>query len=446
MKKHGNALLIIGLFLILNLYLIFIRRTGSNPDLYGGLNGLYAMMTEHTRWLLQEYSFAWTGLIVFCMLFGVLATVILYQLMLWIRIKESKYFFSLLFFLFLLIHQTIASGFISFINIKADKYLYENIDVLMNFLMLSFISFACSFLSTSVKTPGYHKILRVFQFMHFINILLWVTSAGMNWSISVNTYLLLITEWTIISRVSILAKRDKAAKIFFIAIMVLLAGFVSEIFCKEVSVHALLIASAVASILIAYSFMEQLFFIHDKNVQFEQVEKSLTELSLTDELSQLYNRRFFNEKIKYEVERAHRENKPLSLLLLDIDHFKDYNDAYGHPEGDKAIMKIGKIIKRNIRDTDYACRVGGEEFAIILTGTNKYAAEKHVAERLHSSLSRQVFMIMRNRKVLLTVSIGIGQLQKEENADSLIGHTDKAMYKAKELGRNRTVLYDENLK
>ncbi len=448
MKKHGNVLLIISFFVLLYLYLIFIQKTGINPDLYAGLNGLHTIMTEHDRWFLQEYSYALTDLIVFCMLFGVLATVILYQLILWIRIKDSKYFFSSLFFLFLLIHQTIASGFVSFFNIKADGQLYENIVVLMNFLALAFISFACIFLSNSVRVSAYHKVFRIFQFMHFINIILWVTSSEINWVISVNTCLLLIAEWLMVLRVSILyiAKGDKAAKVFFIAIMVTMVGFVTETLYREVVSHALLIASAVASILITYSFMEQLFFIHDKNVKFKKVEKSLTELSLTDDLSQLYNRRFFTEKIKYEVEKAQRENKPLSLLLLDIDHFKNYNDAYGHLEGDKAITKIGKIIKENIRDSDYACRVGGEEFAIILTGTNKYAAEKYVAERLRLSLSRQVFMMTRSRKVFLTVSIGIGQLQKEENADDLIDHADKAVYKAKELGRNRTVLYDENLK
>ncbi len=443
--KMKRKIIWIGAFIPIALYLMLLSNSEFKQALYDQIVGVYSVLTNQNRLLIDNGSFVLLDFIIFCMVFGVVVTLAFYQLVLFIRIKERKYLFSTLFVLFLLFHQTVESGILSTVSIKVDRLLFSNMDVFTNLFIMTLVAFTCSVLDTSSKIPSWHKIIRIFLFLPLGNLVFWVFN--MDFLLRIMTYLLLMVEGIMIGTVSIfyIVDKDKKAMLFFTAMVVLFSGFILEMVYTDISLNIFFVAATIASILLINVVTEQLFFMYDKNLELQQVEHSLTQLSLTDELSQLYNKRFLNTKLKHEVKNAHKTGKPLSLVLLDIDHFKRYNDTYGHQEGDKAIIKLGRLMKESIRDTDYACRFGGEEFALILTGTNKYAAEKHVAERLHLSLSRQVFMITRDSKVFLTVSMGISQLQKEESANTLIKHADKALYKAKELGKNRTVLYREGL-
>lgn len=243
----------------------------------------------------------------------------------------------------------------------------------------------------------------------------------------------------------------KYAPVHMISAVVLTIGFIGHILSvfgyidlRISDINIVQLSTGIVAILLSFAPIDKIILLHEKNLESRHIEESLTRLSLTDELSKLYNRRFFNEKINNEVSSAHKNGKPLTLLLLDIDHFKRFNDTYGHQEGDKVISRIGKIILENIRHSDYACRYGGEEFAVILTETGKYTAEQYVAKRLHESLKNRVFIVTRDSKIFVTISIGIAQLQLDESAHSLIEHADEALYKAKALGRNRTIIYHGN--
>lgn len=171
----------------------------------------------------------------------------------------------------------------------------------------------------------------------------------------------------------------------------------------------------------------------------KESELRYKELSIIDELTQLYNKRYFNKYLLLEVERARRHGYPLSLLLMDIDDFKIHNDTYGHADGDKVLARLGKIIAGAVRKNDIPCRYGGEEFTIILPDTPGEASQV-VAERIRERFSNEVFYPTPSVQVQKTVSIGITQYRQEETEESLLERADHNMYEAKQTGKNRCVL------
>ena len=168
----------------------------------------------------------------------------------------------------------------------------------------------------------------------------------------------------------------------------------------------------------------------------QKSEKIYKELSITDDLTQLYNSRYFYSKLKEEINRSVRYKHPLSLLLVDIDDFKMVNDKYGHLEGDKVLSISGKIIKDCLRIIDSAYRYGGEEFTVILPGTGLEAAV-NAAERIRKQISAQECSTSTSETVNITVSIGACQFEPEEEMNAFIKRVDNAMYMAKQEGKNR---------
>jgi len=165
-------------------------------------------------------------------------------------------------------------------------------------------------------------------------------------------------------------------------------------------------------------------------------EKNYRDLSITDDLTQLYNSRYFYHNIKIEIDRATRYNRPLSAILLDIDNFKHYNDKYGHLEGDKVLIALGRAIQECLRITDSSYRYGGEEFTVILPETEGEVAV-NVAERIRKRFEAEMFSPGPNEAVYKTVSLGASQYEPEEEMEAFIKRADKAMYVAKGRGKNQ---------
>jgi len=178
-----------------------------------------------------------------------------------------------------------------------------------------------------------------------------------------------------------------------------------------------------------------------KNItQQKQLEQKLKEKIVTDSLTGLYNQRYFYERLAAEIERARRQNHPLSLLLLDVDAFKQYNDSRGHLEGDRVLKAIGEVIRQCTRDyVDVGCRYGGDEFTVILPETDLVHA-KNIAERIRVSFEARAFD-------QCTLSIGLMTNNKTApdkgaSAESYIRFADEMMYEAKRSGGNRVCIYD----
>lgn len=167
-------------------------------------------------------------------------------------------------------------------------------------------------------------------------------------------------------------------------------------------------------------------------------EMRYRELSLTDELTGLYNARHFFRQVQAEVERAMRYNSPLSLCVLDVDHFKEYNDAYGHLCGDSVLSELGRVIQKLIRDSDSAYRYGGEEFIIVLPATNREEAAR-VAERIRCSFHEHAFFPRPGTEVHVAISLGVTSYVPGESISDFVDRADQNMYAAKKCGRNTTV-------
>ena len=175
------------------------------------------------------------------------------------------------------------------------------------------------------------------------------------------------------------------------------------------------------------------------NAQFhEEIEK----LAITDGLTGLFNHRHFQERITHEFHRIGRFPEPLSLLIIDLDHFKEINDSYGHPVGDSVLKEVSNIIKKTIRNIDVPARYGGEEFAVILIGTEARGALR-MAERLRKAVMKKVFSA-EGKGFQITVSIGITTYPDDiQSKEELIEKADRALYHAKKTGRNRSVLWSD---
>lgn len=161
------------------------------------------------------------------------------------------------------------------------------------------------------------------------------------------------------------------------------------------------------------------------------------ELAIHDELTGLYNFRFFQRRLQEEILRAGRESSALSLLVADLDHFKRINDTLGHLEGNRSLQKVAAILKKELRQTDVPCRVGGEEFAVLLPGVD-YGAALLTAERVRRAVASEMCQARRGGKLRITVSIGVSSYPGQATTpEELLRLADKAMYRAKESGRNR---------
>ncbi|MGI2169718.1 diguanylate cyclase [Shewanella sp. MF05960] len=175
-------------------------------------------------------------------------------------------------------------------------------------------------------------------------------------------------------------------------------------------------------------------------LQLKAANEQLEELSQTDGLTQLHNRRHWQLCMEKEFERHSRYGDTSTLVMIDIDNFKQVNDKYGHPAGDKVIQHIAYLLKQSLRETDCAGRYGGEEFAVVLSKTTADEA-LHFTERLRQRIEESE-VAFDNRLIKVTVSLGINDLSSQiDNSSNWLSGADKALYMAKQEGRNKSVVF-----
>jgi diguanylate cyclase (GGDEF)-like protein len=172
--------------------------------------------------------------------------------------------------------------------------------------------------------------------------------------------------------------------------------------------------------------------------QLERQQEELQEESSTDPLTGLGNRRAFQERLDSELGRARRGSSTVALMMLDVDFFKRYNDSFGHPAGDAVLRQLADVMKRTCRSHDFPARVGGEEFAVVLSDTTRESAFV-IAERLRRHVQREVWL---NRPV--TISVGVALADEGTSREQLMERADGALYRSKRDGRNRVTLQDSD--
>ena len=167
----------------------------------------------------------------------------------------------------------------------------------------------------------------------------------------------------------------------------------------------------------------------------------LTALAFTDPLTGLNNYRYFSMRFHEEIQRAERYRHPMSFILLDLDHFKAFNDAHGHPAGNEALIQVGRLLASECRDTDLVARYGGEEFAFTLPETTKHMAQE-LAERVCRRIESTPIQLGSGERHRVTASLGLATFPRDSyNGESLIEGADAALYRAKGRGRNRVAAF-----
>ncbi|MCB9993979.1 MAG: PleD family two-component system response regulator [Hyphomicrobiaceae bacterium] len=170
----------------------------------------------------------------------------------------------------------------------------------------------------------------------------------------------------------------------------------------------------------------------------ESVNTTLA-MAVTDELTGLYNRRYFDRHVGIMLEKAREQDRALAVMMLDIDHFKRVNDQYGHDAGDMILKEFSTRVQRNIRGVDLACRYGGEEFVVLMPDISQRQAEA-IGERIRSAVGEQPFDTGGGQVIPVTVSVGLAISNVERDTpDMLLKRADVALYRAKEGGRNRVI-------
>ena len=168
----------------------------------------------------------------------------------------------------------------------------------------------------------------------------------------------------------------------------------------------------------------------------------LEQIAIKDPLTKIYNRRFFIEVAEKELERDKRKGSPLSVIILDIDHYKKVNDSYGHLIGDQVLINLANLCLNNIRNMDIFARFGGDEFVILMPDTDKKMASE-TADRLRVLVAEKPMAASDKSEVPITISLGISDWNSEIpiEINELLDQADQALYQAKQAGRNRVKVW-----
>ena len=167
-----------------------------------------------------------------------------------------------------------------------------------------------------------------------------------------------------------------------------------------------------------------------------QIQETMGAMAITDSLSGLFTHGFFQDNLSKDMTKAKYDNKPLSILIIDVDHFKRINDTYGHPQGDALLKQLGGVLRSVTRKEDILCRYGGDEFTVTMINTNRISAVI-LAEKIRTTVEEYEF-VLKGQVVHITISGGVGSYPEDAQVKKeLIDCADKALYEAKKAGRNK---------
>ncbi len=407
--------------------------------------------------------------------YGLLAAMLLYNLMIFLSIREISYFHYLHYISGYILVQMALNGL-------AYEYLWPDsphwgaagLPSLIFFALIGMLNFSRTFLSLGTQLPRANRWLRYYAY------LLAVLAVGA----VVGNYAIMIKLATVCSLISVvvvfvcgiisLVKGERQARYFLLAWVALLAGIIAYALktvdllpSNMLTEYGLQIGSALEVLLLSFALAHRMTLLKEENERIQvqakqQLEQrvqqrtqelgvalnnlsaanaALQALNLTDGLTGIKNRKYFDVQLANEVKRASRSNLPLSLLMIDIDHFKQVNDQYGHLAGDACLRVLATtMLGCLLRPGDDVVRYGGEEFAIVLPQTDE-AGAVNLANKICKTVAALQFEF-EGQSIPITVSIGCHATKPtiDCTAESLIAAADAALYRAKHNGRNRVCL------
>jgi diguanylate cyclase (GGDEF)-like protein len=414
---------------------IRLETRGMNPLHFHALS-LRAFISQTTG---EDYLFA--------LCYGVLFSMILYNLFIAVSLRDRVYLYYVAYILFALVSLVFLHG-------QATALWDYGLDAFITLFWTSmglFTAFAYlfmrGFLNTRRLAPAMDKLL-LGGFFYGLAIVL----AGLTFQTWIGRWLTvgsgLLSPWLALSAGIISLRRGFAPARYFLFAWGTLAVAVTIFAVQELGPwqgqfwarNSLLIGTALESILLSLGLAVRIRELQEERRILAESESRFKALSYTDGLTGLYNKRFFALRLEEALRAGQAANGLLCLLFIDLDNFKDFNDAYGHDQGDLVLKELARVVTNSIRANDIPCRWGGEEFAVILPDVALEQAAA-VAERIRQGFGQSLFH-PDGRAVRLTLSLGLAQALPAEGPDDLIRRADQTLYRAKKSGKNRLQISD----
>ena len=384
-------------------------------------------------------------------LFGVPLALSLFNFFTFLFFRDKVYLYYVGFTLSMLGYLLMVHGQISLLRLfDADTDL-TIFGVLAGLALIFGVLFTRAFLLTVRNAPRWDKVLLAYLGLALIKIALSLTGFHTAANHMAQFMALLSPALSIAVGITCWRRGYTAARFYLLAWTVFSLSVVWHVLVSlnllpwsGLSSLMMVVGSALEAILLSFALADRIRNIQKEQERLRRVTRHYRQLSNMDSLTGLFNARYLRQNLEPEISKSRRQGKPLSLMIIDVDDFKRFNDSYGHPEGDKVLASLGLVIRECIRRADLPCRYGGEEFCIILPGANLDQAAL-VAERIRQRFQALLFtpacaVQPDLANVTVTVSIGAALLSPEEDGDELISAADKALYEAKSGGKNKVVL------
>jgi diguanylate cyclase (GGDEF)-like protein len=368
--------------------------------------------------------------------FGAFLGLVLYNLVIFVVVRDRAFFYYLLYAISYGLYFSAYNG-LSFQLLWPQSPAWANTSllVLLSLTLIFGMQFTRRFLDAATRSPRLDRFGLVLQALSAVG-LVACFFLGYAQLIQPMALLTVLVTVTIIALGMIgLLSGYKPARFFMLAWALLLAGVMMNLL-KTFGVlpHNLLTANGLQ----VGSLCEMVLLSLALGARVNEIQRQ----SRTDALTKLFNRRFFDERVAFEFERAQRYHSPIALLVADIDHFKSINDKFGHSRGDDILRLVAKQLLEGVRSQDIVCRYGGEEFALILPGTDGEQAMT-VAESLRYAIEHA----HGTGADPITISVGVASHTDGGigNPEDLFRAADQALYAAKAAGRNRVLRYTAEL-
>ena len=408
--------------------------------------------------------------------YGVLLAMLVYNLLIFAAIRDINYLYYVLYLGAWTLFQMSLNG-LAFEYLWPDNPDWGNkaTPFFIGFGNLGMILFARSLLQTKAHLPKFDRLLK-YAVALCVLIMLLALFAGYTIAIKLGTAGALAVALLMVSTgIWSLKIGVRQARYFMLAWSALLLGIVlyalktfGVLPMTPVTEYSMQIGSAVEVILLSFALADRMRILREDNERIQReatdtlerrvqertleldsaladlsdANSKLTELNHVDGLTGIHNRSYFNEQFDVEWHRAARIRSPLGLLMLDIDHFKHFNDTYGHLGGDACLKMVAQVIHAAVhRPSDKCYRYGGEEFVALLPHTD-LAGSLVIAERICKAVESMEF-VLEGKRIPVTISVGVCSLvpSRDMKSDTLINNADQALYQAKHQGRNRVCSY-----
>ncbi len=392
---------------------------------------------EYTWWTIPDYF----G---FGVVYGIMVSMIIYNLAIFAFLSDRTYLLYVLYIVMMMVYLLTVYGHLP---PTVDVLLGGRLTLLWPILGLTWIAaalFCRSFLNTRVIIPRLDKAVTLIMIMGggvmVLGLLGWD-----HWANMLNCLLTPLGSLIAIFLGAVVAlKGFKPAMYFLMAWIILLIGMVlyilGGVYIERTFItrYTVAIGAPLESLILSLALAARIKALREEKDAMLHRATRYRELSQTDGLTGIYNKRFIEKRLPLELEKSVEALRSLSLIMMDVDNFKTYNDTYGHPAGDEVLLRLAGVINNSAREGDLPCRYGGEEFVLILPGASKDNALE-VAERIRLAFLDQIFEPRPGQTVRVTVSLGLAEWQIGESPHDLVRRADEALYEAKQTGKNRTV-------